>query len=117
MKLIVEEPSGISRHNWPVTRGMPFKMGKLHTADCLELINNSGQRIPVQTKILSYWPDRSIKWLQSFFQVDLPAQSVDTYTLINNDKPTLLNHDNPIKIVENNRLYEIDTGCIVVNID
>jgi len=117
MKLIIEEPSGISRHNWPVTRGIPFKMGELHTADCLGLINNSGQHIPVQTKTLSYWPDRSIKWLQAFFQVDLPAQSVDTYTLVNNDKPALLIHDNPIKIVENNGLFEIDTGNIVVNID
>ncbi len=47
----------------PVTVGVPFPRGTLTRESILSLTAPSGHHLPVQTKPLGLWPDRSIKWL------------------------------------------------------
>lgn len=58
----ISELSGIERNEEPVTVGLPVKKGELFEKDNLCLFNGR-KKIPVQTKILSKWPDQSIKWI------------------------------------------------------
>ncbi len=53
----------------PVTGGYPFRQGEL-TDPRLISVAVGGEKVPVQTKVLGYWPDRSIKWLLLTFMVN-----------------------------------------------
>ena len=72
VKLTVEEPSGVQRIAWPVTSGIPLTQGALKD-DKLAALFDGGQQMPLQTEVLSRWPDGSIRWLLLDFQVDLAA--------------------------------------------
>lgn len=49
--------------NLPFSGGIPFAKGELNSIDNLELVNSYGQVVPAQFKILSKWPDKSLKWV------------------------------------------------------
>jgi len=72
-RITVVEPSGVVRSGWPVTSGVPFGIGELISADAVSLRRGEagGPEVPLQTEILSRWPDSSIRWLLLDFQVDL----------------------------------------------
>lgn len=59
--LIVEETSGVKRRAWPVTSGVPLAEGVLRDPSCAKL-RSDDRELPLQTEILSRWPDGSIKW-------------------------------------------------------
>lgn len=46
----------------PVRFGLPFPIGELHAAPVLELSQDL-QALPVASRILSFWPDGSVRWL------------------------------------------------------
>jgi hypothetical protein len=79
--LKVEEPSGISRTAWPVTSGVPIAQGALKDGDGVALFNAGGRQTPLQTDVLSRWPDGSARWLLLDFQIDLAARETKTLTL------------------------------------
>jgi hypothetical protein len=58
-----------------VTGGYPFSKGELRDSSLIE-VQVGGVRVPVQSKTLGYWPDRSVKWALLTFPID-PAQAVD----------------------------------------
>ncbi len=68
--LVVKEPSGIERKEWPVTSGVPLPEGALKNPDNVRLISD-GMELPLQTEVLSSWPDGSVKWLLLDFQLSL----------------------------------------------
>src|SRR5205823_6596635 len=47
----------------PVTVGLPFAKGVLHTAESVCLLDAQDRPGPVQATALAYWPDGSVKWL------------------------------------------------------
>lgn len=72
--LVVKEPAGMARCDWPVTSGVPFAKGALTTLDGLQLADaESGRALPLQGRITCRWPDGSIKWLLLDTQVALAA--------------------------------------------
>ncbi|MBM3334631.1 hypothetical protein FJY63_08215 [Candidatus Sumerlaeota bacterium] len=70
-KISVEEPSGVERKGWPVTSGVPFAAGALANPQSAALFTGDGMEVPLQTEVLSRWPDGSVRWLLLDFQVDL----------------------------------------------
>lgn len=53
----------------PITLGIPFPKGVLHSADNIRLLNDAGKEIPVQTTEVTSWQpaDESVKWVWIFF--------------------------------------------------
>ena len=47
----------------PVTVGLPFANGVLHTAESVCLRDAQDRPAPVQATALAHWPDGSVKWL------------------------------------------------------
>lgn len=68
--LILVETIGIDRIDESVTGGIPVKKGALFNTHNLCIFDN-GNPIPVQTKVLSEWPDKSIKWLLLDFNISI----------------------------------------------
>jgi hypothetical protein len=79
--LTVRNPLELARVHAPVTSGVPFPPGHLTAAKNVRLLDQRGREVPVQTEVLSRWPDGSIRWLLLDFQADAPAEGVGTYTL------------------------------------
>ncbi len=77
----VTEPSGVQRDGWPVTSGIPLKQGELGNDRRTALFDAKGHEVPLQTEILSRWPDGTIRWLLLDFQVDLSAGQSRSFVL------------------------------------
>ena len=71
IELTVSEPSGVVRNGWPVTSGVPLAAGELRRDTHVALFEATGAEIPLQTEVLSRWPDGSIRWLLLDFQIDI----------------------------------------------
>lgn len=117
IKLELEEPSGIQRSNWPVSRGIPFKEGTLKDPSLVVLLDQNNEPLPIQTRILSSWPDGSIKWLWIHFQATLESQAKVEYQLIvdnHRSQPTITTK----QILQNQGpIYSFDTGPLQISID
>jgi hypothetical protein len=59
-----------------VSGGYPFTRGEVRAVDKI-LVSVSGKAVPVQAKILAYWPDRSIKWALLTFPADVSRAVTD----------------------------------------
>lgn len=53
-----------------ISGGYPFARGEVRAAADIR-VSVAGETVPVQTKALAYWPDRSIKWALLTFQADV----------------------------------------------
>jgi len=67
----IRNPLSIDCKDLPFSGGIPFPRGQLKSLEQLELVDNQGSNIPFQSKILSLWPDKSIKWTSVTLQSGL----------------------------------------------
>src|SRR5438874_10242557 len=63
VEILIEAPAPKVRDREPVTCGIPWPKGMLHDPNYLVLRDEKGESIPLQTRILDRWPDRSVRWL------------------------------------------------------
>ncbi len=54
----------------PIRFSVPFANGKVFDCNRLELSSATSKVYPAHYKILAYWPNGSIKWLQGFSQIN-----------------------------------------------
>ncbi len=72
--LQIQEPTGIDRRDWPVTGGIPFGQGELHSLDHMCIVDEQGRPLPAQVWELCRWPDGSIRWAGVHLPVSVPRQ-------------------------------------------
>jgi PcRGLX-like protein central beta sandwich domain/PcRGLX-like N-terminal RIFT barrel domain len=77
----VEEPVGLDRANWPVSLGFPFAKGELRDQSSLVVLAPDNRPVPIQAKVLSRWPDGSVRWAHVLFLADLKRQAVAEWRL------------------------------------
>ena len=53
----------------PITMGLPFPIGELHSPDHVRVIDSSGNEIPSQITVVNTWEpiNNSVKWIWVFF--------------------------------------------------
>lgn len=61
--LALEATQPAQRTREPVTHGLPCPRGWLHDANQLELLDDTGAPVPLQTRVLDRWPDGSVRWV------------------------------------------------------
>jgi hypothetical protein len=71
MTLTVRNPSGVSLDAWPIRWGVPLPQGAIARATQVALQDAGGKPIALQTRVLTRWPDESVKWLQFDFVAPL----------------------------------------------
>ena len=81
ISLTVRSPDQVDRVAWPVTSGIPVAAGRLRPGEPVILRTVEGVAVPLQTEVLGFWPDGSIKWLLLDFQTDLQGGQVRTFVL------------------------------------
>ena len=103
----------------PVTMGIPFPQGTLHSPDHIRVITASGTEISAQVTEVSTWEpaDNSIKWVWVFFFAD----HGDAYTLeFGEHIRRSASSENSLLIKNNQREsggIEVDTGVLRFTVD
>ncbi len=59
--VVVTEPDRVARSEWPVEVGFPFPPGYARDAGQLVLAEQ-GKILPTQARVMSRWPDGSLRW-------------------------------------------------------
>ncbi len=73
--IIVENPQGAPAGRVPLSAGVPFARKALLDPSILTLADNAGASVPLQTQVLSRWPDGSCRWVLLDFQADMGPDS------------------------------------------
>lgn len=116
VRLLVEEPSGVSRSGWPVSSGVPFAQGALRDTEAVALFEEDAEEIPLQTEVLASWPDGSVRWLLVDFQVDLAAGETKTFNLRRDSNIRRSTVANPVRVTKTAARTTIDTGPLRLNL-
>ncbi|HUI26350.1 MAG TPA: beta-L-arabinofuranosidase domain-containing protein [Candidatus Kryptonia bacterium] len=78
----VDEPLGVARTNWPLTTGVPFPRGQVRDPVSMALKQSGGRSLTLQTRVLSRWDDKSVRWLLADFPLNIGARVEQTLDLV-----------------------------------
>jgi hypothetical protein len=81
LSVSLEERDGVARAASAVRVGIPFPRGLLETADEFEVVDASGRLLPHQARVLTRWPDATIKWLLFDVLVTIGARERKSLTV------------------------------------
>ena len=110
VSLLVEERSGRSRFNEPVTFGIPFPKGMVADARSLTLWDVNGRQCPLQAKTLAQWFDGSAKWVLLDFQANVQANVQTIYQIRSNAKQSTEAQSPCLSVQESAEQIVVDTG-------
>jgi hypothetical protein len=110
MALTVDEPSGVPRQGWPVTSGIPFAQGALADPSKVTLLDDEGRSLPLQTGVLSRWPDGSVRWPLLDFQVDPAPRQKKQFTLRLGVEARGPSPASSLRVIARNHGTTIETG-------
>ena len=75
--LTIHGRAGVAGRSFPLTTGIPFRMGELYDAKRVQLADSHERPIPLQARATGRWPDGSVRWLLLDLQHDLvPADRI-----------------------------------------
>ena len=112
----LEEPVGLDRTGWPVGLGFPFAKGELKDLTSLVALAPDSRPLPLQAKILSRWPDGSIRWAHVLFLADMKRQAVAEWRLEWNTgaKPPAVPDQNRVRVDEKSGKIAVTNGDLAV---
>jgi len=115
----VKEPAGVTRTNASVTSGVPFARGELRSPDAVEIVAADAptQQLPLQTEVLSRWPDGSVKWLLLDFQVTLSPHQESHFRVRFGKGVTRAKVPRAIQITDGYEGLTLTTGPLRIHID
>ena len=87
-----------------VKNSVPFPQGQVTASDQVRLMKD-GLEVPLQTDVLGYWPDGSIKWLLLSFPIDDSHEYTLTSEGISRDKSIPINVTTRLGTVKEFKLY------------
>lgn len=111
--IYLNERYGISRQKEPVRIGVPFPKGCVNTPTLLKMKAPNGKKCQFQSKVMSYWPDGSAKWVLIDFFAKFREHQESVYFLEGStdseqDSSSFSQGINILKYKKNH--YLVDTG-------
>jgi len=95
------------------TWGMPWPRSKHSPRTRFSLRDRDGNRVPLQTWPLAYWPDGSLKWTAHAVAADVTSRSTAFQVEPGQNGPAPAT---AIKIAQDAGIIEVDTGAITCRI-
>jgi hypothetical protein len=105
--LNVREPSGLARHHWPITAGVPFPSGAVRDLSRLVITDDANASTPLQSRVLSRWSDGSVRWALLDWQADLQPRQERRYRVAGGE-PVAAGLG--VKVREQADRIDVDTG-------
>ncbi len=107
-------PHDFDRQGQWAVGGVPMQRGELQPQDVVALRGCDGTNLPLQTRILAYWPDGSVKWLLLITRTDIKASQNAHLQLVKHCEPA---RPSPaIKVEETQNGIQVDTGPMVFTV-
>jgi hypothetical protein len=103
----VREPSGVSRSRWPVSVGVPFAPGYLRDVSGLSVIEGTTPAA-VQARVLSRWPDGSVRWALLDWQMDLQPGQTRHWSVGTGHVAV----EHSVKVADAGDRIDVDTGAL-----
>lgn len=75
------EEAGMAREDELVRAGVPFAPGVLFDPALVRVLNETGNEVPAQVTVTSFWPDDSIRWALIEFLAHLPPRGQCDYVV------------------------------------
>ncbi len=114
-KLYFEKISRHDRPREPVSLSIPFGEGRFKDSDYL-VVRDGSKPLPVQQRILSTWPDGSVRWLRAHMQPDLPGNAGKTLTFDIEDNQGDFDLDSRVSVEETGNGLSVDTCKIAFKV-
>ena len=112
--LLLWEPSAVNRKQWPITMGVPFPKGALHS-ECHICLRDGDRELPVIGKVTTSWDDGSIRWILLDFQVDLKGNEKKELSLqFGPQVRSAVDPPRAVKLVETGGEVIVDSGDLRV---
>lgn len=99
-------------HLCPTQGGIPLPMGELRDLSNHLIRNAQGEEIPFQSRVLAYWPDRSVKWLDVHFEATLAPGEGTGYFLEYGPSVRSLDYTSPLRVSEEGESIQVNTGVL-----
>ena len=113
--------------HWPVTRGVPMPAGMIRGTEGLAVVDQDGDRVPAQFRVLGRWLDGSVKWVLVDFQAKAGSSGTATYNLTDETvdeepaprQPATYNPTTyaSVHIEESEDELHVDTGVLRFSVD
>ncbi len=113
----VEEAACVARRNYPMTQGCPFPEGALLESAQVRLNVDGGDELPLQTTVLTTWPDGSIKWLLLDTQMDLRAKQVVPVTIEYGEGVSRKEVTGSLSVSEEDGGVRAETGALTMELN
>jgi hypothetical protein len=113
----IQENNNLTRTNRPVRLGIPFPRGKVKNLQQLELINETGEQLPFQSKITAHWDDQSFRWILIDFLTSIKANQTIQYQINITSKSHKSNTNKALGYSENEQEIVVATGVASFQID
>ncbi|MGB6848246.1 MAG: hypothetical protein WBG05_08595 [Thermoanaerobaculia bacterium] len=94
----------------PVACGVPWPRGTLPAGSGLALRDARGQRVPLQTRFLDYWPDGSVRWTLLDWLADAAGDDQYQLEVIPDSPPIDDDGDLTVQWVRPGESLVVDTG-------
>jgi len=101
----VRESSGVARPNWPISVGVPFPSGLVKDATALSVLDGKTPAA-AQARVLSRWPDGSVRWALLDWQMDLQPRQTRRWRVGTGHVPA----ERAVKVTDGGDRIEVDTG-------
>ena len=112
VELRVAETAGLDRHDSPATFGVPLPQGDLADPTRARMFAPSGRPVRLQTRVLSRWPDGSIRWLLLDFPAEVAAGKTAEYTLEYGTSVEPFTAGSPLTVSQDDDRISVTTGPI-----
>ncbi len=109
---VVKNETGAFCHLCVVEGGIPLPMGEVQDPRNIRINNLYGEDIPFQSRVLAYWPDRSIKWIALHFESTLRPGDGAGYFLDYGPNIHSLDFSSRLKVTEDDQSIKVDTGVL-----
>jgi len=111
LSILIEETAGINKIDEPVSVGVPFPRGSVYDISKISLFDINNKLLPAQLLPLSFWPDKSLKWVLFDFHANVRASEKINYNV---KYPETRDHrpdfHNSISVHKNKDQIIINTG-------
>ena len=105
LSIDVHEPSGVVRSHWPISVGVPFAPGYLKDPFGLSVLDGTTPA-PVQARVLSHWPDGSVRWALLDWQMELQPRQTRRWH-VGTGRVTAAH---TVKVTDGGDRIDVDTG-------
>jgi len=105
LSIRVSEPAGLRRTQWPISVGVPFPPGFVKDPHGLSVLDGPTPAA-LQARVLSKWPDGSVRWALLDWQVDLEPQQTRRWRV----GTGRIVPDRSVKLTDAGDRIDVDTG-------